>query len=56
MLIGMSQAAQGKYAEAAQTFSAINQPNPAAARVVRLWTYFAKQKANPGTGATAAAK
>jgi len=24
--------------------------------VVRLWTYFAKQKANPGTGATAAAK
>jgi tetratricopeptide (TPR) repeat protein len=56
MLIGMSQAAQGKYAEAAQTFGAINQPNPAAARVVRLWTYFAKQKANPGTGATAAAK
>jgi len=56
MLIGMSQAAQGKYAEAAQTFSAINQPNPASARVVRLWTYFAKQKANPGTGATAAAK
>ncbi len=56
MLIGMSQAAQGKYAEAAQTFSAINQSNPASARVVRLWTYFAKQKANPGTGATAAAK
>jgi hypothetical protein len=56
MLIGMSQAAQGKYADAAQTFSAINQPNPASARVVRLWTYFAKQKANPGTGATAAAK
>jgi hypothetical protein len=56
MVVGMSQAAQGKYAEAAQTFSAINQPNPAAARVVRLWTYFAKQKANPGTGATAAAK
>jgi len=54
MLIGMSQAAQGKYAEAAQTFGAINQPNPASARVVRLWTYFAKQKANPGTGATAA--
>ena len=56
MLIGMSQAAQGKYADAAQTFGAINQPNPASARVVRLWTYFAKQKANPGTGATAAAK
>jgi len=56
MVIGMSQAAQSKYAEAAQTFGAINQPNPASARVVRLWTYFAKQKANPGTGATAAAK
>jgi hypothetical protein len=56
MLIGMAQTAQGKYADAVQTFSAINQPNPASARVVRLWTYFAKQKANPGTGATAAAK
>jgi hypothetical protein len=54
MLIGMSQAAQGKYADAAQTFSAINQPNPASARVVRLWTYFAKQKANPNAGATTA--
>ena len=54
MLIGMSQTAQGKYADAAQTFSAVNQPNPASARVVRLWTYFAKQKANPNAGATAA--
>ncbi len=56
MLIGMSQTAEGKYADAAQTFGAINQSNPASARVVRLWAYFAKQKANPGTGATAAAK
>jgi hypothetical protein len=49
MVLGMAQAGQGKYAEAAQTFSAVNQPNPASARVVRLWTYFAKAKANPST-------
>ena len=49
MVLGMAQAGQGKYAEAAQTFGAVNQPNPASARVVRLWTYFAKAKANPST-------
>ena len=49
MVLGMAQAGQGKYAEAAQTFGAVNQPNPASARVVRLWTYFAKTKANPST-------
>jgi hypothetical protein len=47
MVLGMAQAAQNKYAEAAQTFASINQPNPAAARVVRLWTYYVKAKANP---------
>jgi len=47
MVLGMAQAAQGKYAEAAQTFASINQPNPASARVVRLWTYYVKAKANP---------
>lgn len=51
MVIGMAQAAQSKYAEAAQTFGAINQPNPASARVVRLWSYYAKVKANPSTAA-----
>jgi len=51
MVLGMAQAAQGKYADAAQTFASINQPNPASARVVRLWTYFAKVKANPSTAA-----
>jgi len=49
MVIGMAQAAQGKYADAAQTFASVNQSNPASARVVRLWTYFAKTKANPTT-------
>ena len=49
MVIGMAQAAQGKYADAATTFGGINQPNPASARVVRLWTYFVKSKANPAT-------
>jgi hypothetical protein len=47
MLVGMAQAAQGKYADAATTFGGINQSNAASARVVRLWTYFVKSKANP---------
>jgi hypothetical protein len=47
MVLGMAQAAQNKYADAAQTFASINQPNPASARVVRLWTYYVKAKANP---------
>ena len=49
MVIGMAQAAQGKYADAAQTFAAIQQSNPASARVARLWSYYAKVKANPPT-------
>lgn len=51
MVIGMAQTASGQYAAAAQTFAGINQPNPASARVVRLWEYFAKSKANPTTAA-----
>ena len=47
MLIGMAQAAQGKYADAAATFGGINQTNPASARVIRLWTYFVKSKTSP---------
>jgi len=47
MVLGMAQAAQNKYADAAQTFGAINQSNPASARVARLWGYYAKVKANP---------
>ena len=51
MVIGMAQAAQGKYADAVTTFAGITAPNPASARVVRLWTYYAKTKANPATAA-----
>lgn len=49
MVIGMAQTAAGQYANAVTTFGAINQPNAASARVVRLWDYFAKAKANPST-------
>jgi len=56
MVLGMALTAQGKYAEAVPVFESIKQSNPASARVVRLWDYFAKQKANPNTGATATAK
>ncbi|MEO8300529.1 MAG: hypothetical protein ABI608_01980 [Rhizomicrobium sp.] len=51
MVIAMSLAAQGKYAEAAPLFDGIKQSNPASARVVRLWTYFVKSKASPATAA-----
>jgi hypothetical protein len=51
MVIGISLAAQGKYAEAAAVFDSIKQSNPPSARVVRLWGYFAKSKANPATAA-----
>ena len=49
MVIGMSQAASGQYPAAATTFGGINQSNPASARVVRLWNYYVKAKANPAT-------
>jgi hypothetical protein len=51
MVIAMAQAAQGKYADAATGFASVTAPNPASARVVRLWTYYAKTKANPATAA-----
>lgn len=51
MVIGMAQAASGQYAAAVTTFSGIQAPNPASARVVRLWGYFAKAKASPATAA-----
>jgi hypothetical protein len=57
MVLAMSLMAQGKYADAAPIFDSIKQSNPASARVVRLWGYFAKTKANPpAAAATAAAK
>ena len=51
MVLGMAQAAQNKYADAAQTFSGVSQSNPASARVARLWGYYAKVKANPPAAA-----
>ncbi len=51
MVIAMSLAAQGKYAEAAAIFETIKPTNGASARVVRLWTYYTKTKANPATAA-----
>ena len=51
MVIGMSLAAQGKYAEAAPVFDSVKPSNPASARVVRLWSYFVKSKASPATAA-----
>lgn len=51
MLIGQAQAASGQYAAAAATFAGVQQPNQAAARVVRLWSYFVKSKASPATAA-----
>jgi len=51
MVIGMAQAASGQYAPAAATFGGIQAANPASARVVRLWGYFVKAKANPSTAA-----
>jgi hypothetical protein len=47
MVIAMSLTAQGKYAEAAPIFDSIKDPNPASARVVRLWGYLTKLKASP---------
>ncbi|MEY4966497.1 MAG: hypothetical protein RL274_2080 [Pseudomonadota bacterium] len=51
MVIGMSQLAQGKNSEAVATFAGITAPNPASARVLRLWGYHAKAKASPATAA-----
>jgi hypothetical protein len=51
MVIGEAQVASGQTAAAATTFGGINQPNPASARVIRLWGYFVKSKANPTTAA-----
>jgi hypothetical protein len=55
MVIGMAEAAQGKYADAATTFAGVTAANPAKARVVRLWGYYAKLKAAPPAPAAAAA-
>jgi tetratricopeptide (TPR) repeat protein len=53
MVIGQSQAALGQYDAAVATFAGITAPNPARARVVRLWGYYVKSKT---AGAAAPAK
>lgn len=55
MVIGQSQAALGQYDAAAATFAGITAPNPARARVVRLWGYYAKSKTGGATAAAAPA-
>ncbi len=47
MLIGMSQVAQGKYADAVQTFNAIK-GKPAAVKVAHLWSLYAQIKQTGG--------
>jgi hypothetical protein len=49
MVLAMAQTAAGQYGDAAASFGGITSANPAAARVVRLWGYFAKSKASPST-------
>ena len=52
MILGEALTAQGKYADAVTAFQAAgNGLSPASARVVRLWTMYAQQKANPTTAA-----
>ena len=54
MVITLAQQAQGKYSEASTTLGGITAPNPAAARVQRLWGHFLKAKAQPATAAAPA--
>ena len=56
MVIGQSQAALGQFDAAAATFAGVTAPNPARARVVRLWGYYAKSKTAGATAAAAPAK
>lgn len=44
MVLGMSQAAQGKYQEALDSFAKVTGGGPATPRIVRLWTYYVKSK------------
>ncbi|MFO1248398.1 MAG: hypothetical protein U1E93_09310 [Alphaproteobacteria bacterium] len=46
MVIAMSLAAQGKYADAVPVMDSVKPTNPASARVVRLGTFFLKPKAS----------
>jgi tetratricopeptide (TPR) repeat protein len=54
MVLGMAQAAQGKYQDALAQFAKVQGGSPATPRIVRLWTYFVKSKMAPATAAAAA--
>ena len=56
MTLGMSQAMQGKYADAIATFATVQGGSPATPRVAELWTIYAKNKGGlvPGMAAAAA--
>ncbi len=54
MVLGMAQAAQGKYQDALAQFAKVQGGGPATPRIVRLWTYYVKSKMGPATTAAAA--
>jgi len=56
MLIGMSQAMQGKYADAVATFATVQGGGPVTPRVAELWTAYAKNKGGLVPGMTTASR
>ncbi len=56
MLIGMSQAMQGKYADAVATFGQVQGGSPATPRIAELWSAYAKIKGGLVPGAQTAAR
>jgi hypothetical protein len=54
MLIGVSQVAQGKYADAIASFGQVQGGSAATPRIARLWTVYAQLKQNPAGPSTAA--
>jgi tetratricopeptide (TPR) repeat protein len=55
IVLGQAQAAQGKYADAIATFGQVTGGGPDTPRIVRLWTIYAKNKANPPSATASAA-
>jgi len=53
MVLGMSLAAQGKYADAVPIFASVKGGSPATPRVASLWADFSKMKAAPPAAAAA---
>jgi hypothetical protein len=55
MVLGQSQAAQGKYDDALASFATVTGGGPATARIVKLWVDYVKIKKNPPVVAAAPA-